>query len=262
MNIRVFTSDIVTREAAKALNALFAEQKGKTLLFLSSGGSSLKLLDYIDPKNFGPNSTIGALDERYSEDSLLNNCTLIERSSFWAQAKKNGAHLIDTKVSQNESMESLALRYEKELRDWVTTNKSNTGSTDAGTIIATVGIGPDGHTSGIMPYPENPEFFQKTFCNENRWIASYDAENKNPHRLRITTTVPFFKKIDAAIIFMTGQDKKPALEKLLVEKSEDKKGAMCRKGTKVGGVGGINESPCRIWREIPGTEIITDINLK
>ena len=248
MNIRTFPSQDVAKETAMALNSLFAKQNGKEFLFLSSGGSSLGLLQYINPDNFGSHSTFCVLDERYSEDPLLNNFTQIKSGDFYKQIKERGAHFIDTKIQHSwsdgksggkETINSLATRFENELRAWVT--RTN------GTIIATVGIGHDAHTSGIMPFPEDEELFQKTFNNESRWVVGYDAKDKNPYRLRITTTIPFFKRINSPIIFITSKDKRQALEKLLDGKLDGRSG------------GSINKSPCRIWREIPGVEIFTDI---
>ena len=175
MNISVFPTEKVTREAALCLDSIFAAQKDKPFLFLSSGGSSLGILDYLNPDNFGPESTVCVLDERYSTDPTLNNFAQIEKTNFFKQIQRGGANFIDTKPRVNESMNAVASRFEKDLRDWVTTT--------GGAIIASIGVGPDAHTSGIMPYPENPTLFQKTFNDESHWVVAYDAENKNPQKI-------------------------------------------------------------------------------
>lgn len=228
MKINTLPKDQTATSAAMALNKLFAEQQGKEFLFLSSGGSSLKILDHIDTNNFGPQSTIGVLDERYSTDPEINNLAQLEKTQFLKKALANGANFIDTKPKQNESAEELAKRFEDALRKF------------SGEIIASVGIGPDAHTSGIMPFPEDPELFEKTFNATEHWVIAYDAQNKNPYRMRITTTFPFLRKIDHAIIFAIGDEKKTALQKLVSEN------------------GTLAESPCRIWRENPSSELFTD----
>ncbi|MHB1163157.1 MAG: 6-phosphogluconolactonase [Minisyncoccota bacterium] len=235
MNVRTLPSTMVAKAAAQALNASLAAQQGKEFLFLSSGGSSLSLLEYLDPRHFGPHSTIGVLDERYSADPTINNLALLEQTGFYKKVQAAGAHFIDTKVRPGESIESVATRFEKSLRDWA----GRTG----GTILASVGVGPDAHTSGIMPYPEDPHHFDTLFNDEAHWVAAYDAHDKNPHRLRITTTFPFLRKIDSAIIFIVGENKRPALKKMLA------------------GTGTLSESPCRIWREVAGAEVYTDQKL-
>ncbi len=222
---------MVTKAAANALNASFAAQRGKEFLFLSSGGSSLALLEYLDVQYFGPGSTIGVLDERYSADPTVNTMAQLVRTSFYKKVRSAGAHFIDTEIKANESIESVAARFEKSLRDWVKRTQ--------GTIVASAGLGQDAHTSGIMPYPEDPRHFDALF-NEDHWITAYDARDKNPYPLRVTTTLPFLRRITAAVIFAVGENKKQALRRLLSDE------------------GTLHESPCRIWREITETHVYTD----
>ena len=153
MNVNVFSTETVAREAASALDKFFSEQKGSEFLFLSSGGSSLEILRHIDVSNFGPQSTIGVLDERYSQDPSINNLAQLAATDFFKAAIERGSQFIDTIVRPGESAEDLATRFENQLKDWK--NKTD------GTIIASVGIGSDGHTSGIMPYPENRTFLAR-----------------------------------------------------------------------------------------------------
>lgn len=235
MTIKTLPSAIVVEAAAQALNASFAERQGKEFLFLSSGGSSLSLLEYLDPRHFGPHSTIGVLDERYSEDPAVSTMVQLEQTAFYRMVREAGAHFIDTKVQPGESIASLANRFEEALQAWIEQTE--------GVIIASVGVGPDAHTSGIMPYPEDPRYFNTLFNDAAHWVAAYDAHDKNPHRLRVTTTLPFLRRIDSAIIFIVGENKRPALEQLLSD------------------AGTLPESPCRIWREVAGAEVYTDQKL-
>ncbi|MHB0865453.1 MAG: 6-phosphogluconolactonase [Minisyncoccota bacterium] len=235
MTIKTLPSAIVVEAAAQMLNASFAERQGKEFLFLSSGGSSLSLLEYLDPRHFGPHSTIGVLDERYSEDPAVSTMVQLEQTAFYRMVREAGAHFIDTKVQPGESIASLANRFEEALQAWIEQTE--------GVIIASVGVGPDAHTSGIMPYPEDPRYFNTLFNDAAHWVAAYDAHDKNPHRLRVTTTLPFLRRIDSAIIFIIGENKRPALEQLLSD------------------AGTLPESPCRIWREVAGAEVYTDQKL-
>jgi len=234
MKLKVFSKEDVAVEASRALNDLFVAQKQnrKEFLFLSSGGSSLSLLEGLDPVNFGSNSTVGVLDERYSTDPSINNLAQLKKSKFYQDIVGRGAHVVDTTVHEGESIQDLANCFEKQLKDWV--NRTH------GVIIASVGVGPDAHTSGIMPYPENKKFFDEKFNDARHWVTDYDAEGKNPHRMRVTTTFPFLNKIDHAVIFISGESKKEALRKLVAEE------------------GSLYESPCRIWREAPDAQIFTD----
>jgi 6-phosphogluconolactonase/glucosamine-6-phosphate isomerase/deaminase len=234
MEITSAPSTEITHVTTDFLNELFSKLAGTKFLFLTSGGSCLELLEHLDPKNFGSHATIAVLDERYTTNPLQSNFAKLELTPFYKKVIENGSQSIDTKVREHESMQALAERFENELRAWV--EKTH------GTIIATVGVGTDSHTAGILPYPEDPSFFDATF-NSTNWVASYDAGNKNPEPLRVTTTIPFFKLITHPVLFVTGESKRNALAKLLSEN------------------GSLAESPCRAWREIPTAHLFTDIQL-
>jgi 6-phosphogluconolactonase/glucosamine-6-phosphate isomerase/deaminase len=235
MVIHTVQSDQVIKEATEALNSLFLKQKGKNFLFMVSGGSALSLLEHIDTSYFGVHSTVCVLDERYSTDSRINNMAQLKKTNFYKSIKEKGSNFIDTEIHHGEIIEDVAKRFEESLRAWIDKTHGN--------IIASVGVGPDAHTSGIMPFPENAKYFDDTFNNEKCWVVSYDAKEKNQYNLRITTTLPFLRKIDSAVIYITGENKKPALQKLVTES------------------GSLAESPCRIWREVPGATVYTDIKI-
>ncbi len=232
MNVHVLPSGEVALAAAQALIVRFAVLREKEFLFLSSGGSSLALLEHLDAGPFGPHSTIGVLDERYSSDPSINNTAQLAATDFVIRARERGAHCIDTTVHPGETIEQLAERFELALREWMERTQ--------GVIIASVGVGSDAHTSGVMPYPEDPAFFEETFNDDARWVVAYDAGNKNPLRQRITTTLPFLRRIQHPILFVVGESKRSAIAAMLAAE------------------GVLNEHPCRIWREVPSAELYTD----
>lgn len=179
----------------------------KGLLLLLSGGSSLALVENIDTKNFSKAVTIGVLDERYSDDTQVNNFRLITQTNFYHKSLSAGANFIDTRIANGESSEELGQRFESALKRWCAENPE-------GRIIITQGIGINGHTSGIMPFPEDPAKFVKMFDDE-RWVIAYDATGKDSHASRVTTTLPFLRSVDASILFVCGEDKRPALARAL-----------------------------------------------
>ncbi|MDD5165642.1 MAG: 6-phosphogluconolactonase [Candidatus Pacebacteria bacterium] len=236
MNIHRFSTDILAFKTAISLNKSFKACGGKPFLFLSSGGSSLSTLEHIDTDLFTIRSTLAVLDERHSHDPEVNNLAQIEKTLFYKKIRDNGCHIIDTRPLKMESAEDVALRFEKQLREWAVTHPN-------GIIIASAGIGADAHTSGIMPYPEDHTFFSQTFDETTNWVASYDATGKNPHSLRVTTTFTFLRKINYTVLFMSGTAKESALDKLLAPN------------------GSLADSPCRIWREVENVELFTDIQV-
>ncbi len=101
----------------------------------------------------------------------------------------------------------MSARWQISLTDW----KKNHPQ---GKIFATFGMGADGHTAGVFPYPEDPQFFSENFEN-SRWVAAYSPAGKTPYPYRVTLTFSFFKMIDEAIMLVCGEEKRPAFERLI-----------------------------------------------
>lgn len=233
--VRAKDKDEALNKAAQALSELFEEQYRKPTLFLSAGGSSLGILQFVDPMHLGSHLCIGVTDERYSENPEINNFAKLMATPLYGEARNRDAEFIDTRIKDGESLESLAERFEKSLRNWKTAHPE-------GRVLITQGIGPDGHTQGILPYQENPDLFKKLFDNPERWAVGYDAEDKNEFPLRLTVTMPFLRDVvDFAIVYMVGENKKEALRGILAEQ------------------GNLVQTPGRIIREMKNVTVFTDI---
>lgn len=220
----------------KTINTILSENSGKPVLFLASGGSARAFLDGIEDQNLTSNITLGVLDERYSKDEGVNNYLQLLVTDFFERAEKNGVHIINTTIMRNERMDEMAERLESTLRSWVENNPD-------GVIIASMGIGPDGHTSGIMPYPEAVTLFNQLFEDPNKWVVAYHAQNKNPYPMRVTTTLTFLRKIDHAVVLVVGEEKEKALKKVLDQQ------------------GSLPETPARVIQEMKDVTLITSIKL-
>lgn len=223
-------------QAGDALNHWLQKYQNMPLLFLSSGGSALQILDHLNTGLYSDQATIGVIDERFSVDPKVNNFAQLASTNFYNQISKNNARIIDTRPRAPESQVDLANRFESELRNWVNNHPD-------GKIIATLGLGPDGHTSGILPFPENPELFYKLFVDTDHWVVAYDAGTKSPYPLRITTTIPFLKQIHHAILFVLGEEKSPALHKVYAPS------------------GSLPDTPGRLVKLLPDVHLFTDIKL-
>ncbi|MCC2630255.1 MAG: Glucosamine-6-phosphate isomerase/6-phosphogluconolactonase [Candidatus Paceibacter sp.] len=228
-------ADELKKKAGEALDSLVREANGKPLLFLLSGGSSLELLDYIKDTSMEAGMTFGMLDDRYSTDPEINSYHIVSRSAFYLRALRRGAVFLDSSVFELESLETYATRYESYIKKWLKLHPN-------GIIRATVGIGPDGHTSGVLPHPEDKEKFEKLF-NAEKLIVGYDVGNKNPHRFRMTSTFTFMKKFDKVLTYMKGENKKEALQRVLAEE------------------GDLAATPGRIIRELKDVQLFTDVEL-
>ena len=195
-------SEAVQKASAKLnsiLEKLYASDT--PVLLLMSGGSALKIAEHIE-KNYLPKVlTLGVLDDRYSKDESVNNFSQLSRTKIFHDAESIGAVFIDTRVSVEESIDAVAERADLAIKNWIAKN-------EPGKIIITQGIGPDGHTSGMMPYPEDEEKFKKLFVETDKYVVGYDAEGKNQYSLRITATLRFLMdRVDESVLLMTGSEK-------------------------------------------------------
>ncbi len=185
----------------------FRDVERRDVLFLSSGGSALSVLDRINPDAIGPYLTIGIFDERHDPTNKTSNYAQLRKTDFYKRAVSRGCRLIDTTAGRGQSKEELADFYEQELRSWKARHPR-------GAIMATMGIAEDGHTAGILPFPEDRERFHELFERE-RWIIAYDAEGKSAFRHRVTATLTFLRYVDLVGIFLVGKEKGPMLKRLI-----------------------------------------------
>ncbi len=225
--------------AAQHINTALKEWNAKKtpILFLVSGGSALKILELIDLEvltQLGSDLTLGVLDERYSDDPHVNNFSQFMQTKLFKEAVNTGAVFIDTRVEKGELPEEVAARFELDLKLW-------RRKYPHGRILITQGMGPDGHTAGIMPFPENPALFETMFNDPDCLVTSYDAGRKNQYPLRITTTLTFLKKVDLSIFFVSGAEKREALKWAYSEHAH------------------ISAIPAKIVQEMKCVKLITDL---
>ncbi len=182
--------------AGAALSELLREHVARHVLLLVSGGSALALLDFIEADVFGPHLTLSVLDERFSTDPTVNNCAQLERTALFAAAMKRGAMLLSTRVRTGEVIEAVRDRFDAALRDWRVKHPD-------GVMIATVGMGPDGHTAGIFPGTHGVDF------SGDSWVESYTVPvTVNQYPDRITVTYTFLRtQLHAAVGYVVGSDK-------------------------------------------------------
>lgn len=217
-------------EAGEHLNLLLTDHKKNPVLLLVSGGSALGILDYVGSTSMGENLTISVLDERFSGDASINNFAQMQKSDFYQLAFDAGASFFGTLPRPNESMPELKARWETNLKNWRKENPD-------GLIIASFGMGADGHTAGIFPLIDK-EKFRELFESEN-WVTAYTAETQ--YGERITTTATFISKIDIGLVYVCGADKKTKLSEVIKNQSE------------------INTLPALLWHKIKDTRVFTDI---
>lgn len=225
--------DFFARDISRKLKE-FREVERRDVLFLSSGGSALGVLDRIDECVIAPYLTIGIFDERFDPTNRTSNYAQLRKTNFYKRAVQHGCRLIDTSTQRGQTKEALADYYEHELRSWRVRHPR-------GAIMATMGIALDGHTAGIMPFPEDREMFHDLFESE-RWITTYDASGKNTFPYRITTTFTFLRQIDLFGIYFVGEEKGEIFRRVM--DGDD-----------------LTEIPARIIKSLPRGALYTDASL-
>lgn len=196
----------------EALNRLLAENLNVPVLLLLSGGSALNILNYVNQKNLEETLTITMLDERFSQKPEANNFLQLQKLDFYSLALEKNVSFIGTLPRSGENADDLRARWEIALQKWREINPK-------GKMFATFGMGTDGHTAGIFPYPKDPQFFEATFENHH-WLASYTAAGKHKYETRVTATLPFFKNIDEALMLVCGNQKRQAFEAFIKGKTQ------------------------------------------
>jgi len=188
---------------ARELNVLL--KVSKPLLLLLSGGSALDILQFIDHGNLDKQLTISVLDERYSKDPKVNHFLQLKKTKFYKKANRAGCIFFSTEVL-DEPLIKLASKFEYALRTWKKQHPE-------GKVIVIQGIGSDGHTAGIMPYPDDKARFDKLFLQN--WVVGYDAGSKNQYPQRITVTLKFLQEmVYKSLVYAVGEEKQGILEKI------------------------------------------------
>lgn len=179
---------------------------GKKVLWLVPGGSAIKVAAGASSKLSGEklqNLTVTLTDERYGPPGHAD--------SNWQQLKRagfalDGANLIP--VLTGKSLEETTGLFDKEL-------KRSFAAADYS--IGLFGIGPDGHTAGILP--------GSPAIGSRQLAASFTG----PDFERITITPAAIAKLTIGVVYATGGAKWPVLGQLSRELPLDKQPAQALK---------------------------------
>lgn len=227
--MEVIVTERPEETAGKILTDALRTNAEKPILLLVSGGSSLALLDFVEVTVLGPHITLTVLDERFSTDPKVNNFTQLEQTTFYQSCVRKGVQFVSTKVLAGESMEEVRDRFDTALHVWKEQNSE-------GVVMATMGIGSDGHMAGIFPGDHGVNF------SEDSWVAGYTVPSEvNQYADRITVTYTFLRQmVDFAIVFAVGEEKKVIIKQL--------QNSNCPLG----------KIPACILREIRSVTVVTD----
>ncbi len=198
------------------LSGLLRDSQEKDVLLLLSGGSALALADHIDVTHLGPHCTVSVVDERWTYEERNSNFAQLAMLPFWQRTSAAGAHMIDPRPHEPESVQDTAKRFDLALKHWHVTHRT-------GVVIATLGIGEDGHIAGVLPLPRDPQAFDALFFHTATCVRGYTVPPEvNPHTARMTVTLAYLRRhVDHAVVYATGTKKREAL--LALQRKESMK---------------------------------------
>ena len=196
--MKIHTSTKAKEDAGQKISSLLKEYAGAPVLLMLSGGSARDVLEYIDLEDITESVTIALVDERLNVKGVDSNAWQLVQTDWFQSTKKRG--------SKPCHLEQGALK------DWRAQNSN-------GKIITLLGMGPDGHTAGILPMPEHQELFKSLFIDTDNWVTEYVHESTdNPFKERVTITARFLiTEVDDIIVYEVGEDKCKRLNSLKQE---------------------------------------------
>ena len=187
----------------------------ESVLWLLSGGSAVPVAVAVAGRlnpSLLPSLTITLIDERYGPVGHKDS----NWQALMTAGLTSGANLLP--VLTGASLASTVTRWSKELDHALEA---------ASFRIGLLGIGPDGHTSGILP--------NSSAVTANGIVYAYEGGGFE----RITTTFETIKRLDEAVVYAIGESKRPVLERL----NEDIP---------------LAEQPAQILKQLPKTTIFND----
>jgi 6-phosphogluconolactonase/glucosamine-6-phosphate isomerase/deaminase len=178
------------KAALKVQEALLHDLKqDKTVLWFVSGGSNVKLAAQImrDLLGYEEKLIVTLVDERYGP--------IGHKDSNWQQLLsagfESGKATVYPVLQEGLSLQATARMFELTLQD---------SFDHADTVIALLGMGADGHTSGILPHSSATKPIHTL-------VVGYETKLYD----RVTTTFAALKKLSIAFCLAYGPDKKAAL---------------------------------------------------
>ncbi len=192
------------------MEVLYITLDKKTVLYLS-GGSTPKTLyaKLAQDEKLSPGA-VGQVDERYGEPMHQNsNQLMIKGTGLTRYLEMKNIPFYP--ILQGKERVETADAYDQKIRELNTVFQKS---------VAIMGIGADGHTSGIAP--NRFDFTDPVFDNDRKTLlVSEFNDEKGSFKERVTTTFLGLEMLDLMIILAFGDDKKIALDKMFEDGKEE-----------------------------------------
>lgn len=195
--------------AASIANAI-AKEWNKPSLLLFSGGSALKVLDYLPKPEHSQLVTIGCIDERLTSTQKNQNAHALVSHPWTTSFLAQGGQSIIAPPEQEPT--DYAAGYELALRKHISHPDTH--------VMCVLGMGIDAHTAGIMPaFSKDLTKFSEPFAenyfdifDSSPLVSAYEAGQANKHSQRATVTFTFLRHhVHQAWLYVFDSSKHPAL---------------------------------------------------
>lgn len=181
----------------------------KTVLYLS-GGSLKSLYELLAKEELITPAAVGLVDERFGEKfHETSNEKMIRETQFlrYLHARDIPFH----PILQNLSREETAAAYDEKFRELTALFPKSVGL---------LGIGPDGHTSSIIP--NRPDFHNPWFDDDHKHLMVAEFNDPNSHyKERVGMTFLALSMLDYLIVPAFGAAKQEMFEKIFADGSEE-----------------------------------------
>ena len=176
---------------------------GQSVLWLVTGGSCIAVAAAVSKQLVGTpldKLTVTPTDERYGPVG--------HPDSNWQQLQAAGLDLPGAKLLPVLSGKTQAVT----TKEWSQTLDAALNSADY--RLALFGIGPDGHIAGVLPH--------SPVVSASETAVSYQSEaipGVRPPFQRISMSLTTITRLDEAVVYTTGEAKRPVLDRLETEQS-------------------------------------------
>ncbi len=207
----------VLSSCAQHLSQLLARYHDREIFLLISGGSVLDILDVIQADYVGPHVRMCVIDDRHGVAKADQNYYQLSQTDFASKFIVAGGMVCDTSFDDSRSLEASVNLFSAHIKGIVDRKRC-----DDSVIISVLGIGSDGHTAGIMPYPGEELLFSELFDSaRDDYVVGYDAGDKNVFPYRVTVNMRFLREVPShCIVYAVGSEKEKALHEVLSDSSE------------------------------------------
>ena len=181
----------------------------KTMLYLS-GGSLEGLYEQVAKAETLEPGAVGLIDERFGKPMHATSNELMIRKTGLLRYLEIRDIPFYPVLQSGKDREAVAQAYDEKVRSLQAVYQQHVGL---------IGIGPDGHISSIIP--NRKEFHNPWFdADHKHLLVSEFNDPRSKYKERVGMTFLGLSMLDLLLVFVFGDNKKEALEKVFEDGSE------------------------------------------